>query len=265
MIVYQLGLLVFLLVSQHGLTSPVQNGSDRSIPFQLTVTPSLANRYTPKNMSLRCESNRSVLNTFTQIFRTRIVKKSLSGWDLIAEQRDNEDSPTVVGNIKATGNTKGALSNVFLEISCNSTKPDCFGIFRCEVIGSDVKDNSAMVSSSSLEVNEFNNLIYYLVNASADTQENVQEIENFMDTEVAKLNGGCKGLSRSVETKDTAFETKLDKIETSQESFEAASQERDSMNDKRFQRIEYSLLSHEDRLVKLERVMEGLYQWPSDN
>ncbi|GFS25504.1 hypothetical protein ElyMa_001689100 [Elysia marginata] len=265
MIEYQLSLLALLLVSHQGLTLPVQNGSDPSIPFQLTVTPALCNRYTPKNISLRCESNPSVPNTLTQIFRTRIVKKSLSGWDLIAEQRDNEDSPTVVGNVKATGNTKGALSDVFLEISCHSTKPDCFGTFRCEVIGSDVKENSAMVSSSSLEVDEFYNLMYYLVNASEDTQEKVQEMENFIDTEIAKLSGGCKGLSRSVETKGSAFETRLDKIQSSQESFEAASQERDSMNDKRFKRIKSSQLSYKDRLVKLRRVVERLYQWPSGN
>ncbi|GFR69807.1 MACPF domain-containing protein 2 [Elysia marginata] len=265
MIGYQLSLLALLLVSHQGLTLSVQNGSDPSIPFQLIVTPALANRYTPKNISLRCESNPSVPNTLTQIFRTRIVKKSLSGWDLIAEQRDNEDTPTVVGNVSATGNTKGALSNVFLEISCNPTKPDCFGIFRCEVIGSDVTDKSAMVSSSIIEVDEFNNLLYHLVNVSADTQEKGQDMENFIDTKISKLSGGCRGLSRSVVTMGSVFEIGLDKIQSSLESFEAASQERDSMDDMRFKRFECSELSYKDRLAKLERVVERLNQWPSGN
>ncbi|GFR78726.1 apextrin [Elysia marginata] len=129
----------------------------------------------------------------------RIVKQSTSGWDLVAEQRELLASPTVIENVTASANIRGAITDVFLEVTCNTIGPECFGVFKCQVMGFDHKDEVLTERSSTLEVYEFKNFIHHLIALSVDSQEKMLEMENFTDTEIARLNSGFQRLENSVE------------------------------------------------------------------
>ncbi|GFS09622.1 apextrin-like protein 1 [Elysia marginata] len=199
MILYQVRFFAFLLVLHRGLTLPVQDVSDPSMPFQVTLTPALVNRYTAKEMSLRCERNPSVPTKLAEIYRMRIVKQSTSGWDLVAEQRELLASPTVIENVTASANIRGAITDVFLEVTWNTIGPQCFGVFKCQVMGFDDKDEVLTERSSTLEVYEFKNFIHHLIVLSVDSKEKLLEMKNFTDTEIARLNSGFQRLEKSVE------------------------------------------------------------------
>ncbi|GFR67813.1 apextrin [Elysia marginata] len=227
MILHQFSLLTSLLVLHPGVSLPVQDVSDPSMPFQLTVTPALVNRYTAKKMSVRCEHNVNVPTKLVEIFRIRIVKQSTSGWDLVAEQRDNEDSPTVTGNVTALANSKGEISQVFLQLTYDNIGPDCFGVYKCEVIGFDVASAALTERSSTLEVFESKNFINHLIGVSEDTQEKVQEMKNVTEAKIASL-----------ETNLSIHETRLVRMESNQ-------------------------ASTKDRVAKLETLLGSLMKWPA--
>ncbi|GFS20650.1 apextrin-like protein [Elysia marginata] len=263
MILHQLNLLAFLLVLHQGLTLPVHDVSDPSMPFQLTVTPALVNRYTAKKMSLRCEHNPSVPTKVAEISRIRIVKKSTSGWDMVAEQRDNEDSPTAVGNITASANTNGEISNVFIQATYNTIGPDCFGVFKCQVIGLDVKDEPVSEKSSTIEVHEFKNFIHHLIGLSMDTQEKMLEMENFTDTQIARLDSGFQRLTKSLQTNHSAFDSRLDSLESRITQQEISMERKISGNVDSIRRIESNQVSTEDRVAITETLLKNRFQWPS--
>ncbi|GFR60747.1 apextrin-like protein 1 [Elysia marginata] len=313
MVLYQVSVLASLLVLHWGLAVPIQDVSDPSMPFQLTVSPGLVNRYTTEEMSLRCGRNPSVPTKLAEIFRIRIAKQSPSGWDLVAEQRDNVDRPTVVGNVTASARLKGNISDVFLKISCDVKGQDCFGVFKCNVMGFDTDDDARAEKSSTLKVYKFKNFMHHLISVSEDTEDKMLEIENFTDTAIARLNNGFQRLAKSVQTNQSTFdsrldslkarmtqqeisidteiseikerltekeealctnqsvvETRLSKIETLQSDLEkflgnfvAATRTNQSLDEHRFDRIESNQVSHEDRLAKLESMLESLSYWPA--
>ncbi|GFS00619.1 apextrin [Elysia marginata] len=214
MVLHQLSLLASLLVLHRGLTLPVPGVSDPRLPLQLTVTPALVNRYSAKKMSLRCEHNPRVPTELVEIFRIRIFKQSTSGWDLVAEQRDSLTRPTVTGSSTAAlANVQGEISDAFLQVSWDTLGPDCFGVFKCNVIGSDSNADAVIEKSATLEVSEFKNFIHHLIGLSRDTQDKMKEMENFTDTEIARLNSGFRRLIQSVKTNQSAFDSRLDSLE----------------------------------------------------
>ncbi|GFS03889.1 apextrin-like protein [Elysia marginata] len=213
MILHQLSLLASLLVLQRGFTLPVHGVSDPGLPLQLTVTPAMVNRYSAKQMSLRCEHNPSISTKLAKVFIIRILRQTTSGWDFLAEQRDNEVSPKVSGNVAASGNVQGDISDVFLQVSWDTLGPDCFGVFKCNMVGFDANDDAVTERSSKLEIDEFKNFIHHLIGLSMDTQERMLEMENFTDTAITRLNSGVQRFAVSVTTNQSAFDSRLDNVE----------------------------------------------------
>ena len=226
MLRYKLSLLACAAALYCALALPVQDGSDQEEPFQLTVNPKLVNRYTTKNMTLRCDHNPGVQTNMDEIFRMRIMKKSDAGWDFVAEQRDVVQTPSVTGHVRATANIRGVMSTVFLQVSWDTVGNDSFGVFRCDVTGFDAKANIVTESSSEVEIQEFQNFIGHFESLSKEAAEKVRELQNWTETEIFHLKQDFNGLKKSVA-----------EIQTNQPSFE-------------------------NRLVKLETFLGGLTQWP---
>ena len=72
-----------------------------------------------------------------EISRIRLLKKSTSGWKLLAELRDNEPTPKL--NVKASVSAKVSpkIEDNFLQIVWPLANEETFGIYRCDVIGFD--------------------------------------------------------------------------------------------------------------------------------
>ncbi|GFR84871.1 apextrin-like protein 1 [Elysia marginata] len=284
MILHKLSLLAFLLVLHRGLTLPVRDVSDPSMPLQLIVTPALVNRYTAKKMSLRCEHNPSAPSKLVEIFVMRILKLSTSGWDLVAEQQKLLTSPTVTRNVTASANIGGDISEVFLQVTWDTIGPDCFGVFKCNVVGFDSDGDAVTEKSSTIEVQEFKNFIHHLIGLSMDTQEKMIDMENFTDTEISRLNSGLQRLSKFVKTNHSALDSRLENLEhriTQKElsmdtemsqmqteikdnnvSVASLKTEIITIKNDKIRTIESGQLSTETRVAELETLLRS-FHWPS--
>ncbi|GFS05942.1 apextrin [Elysia marginata] len=249
MILHQVSLLACLLVFHRGLTLPVHHVSDPSMPFLLSVILAPVERYSANKLSLRCEPNPGVPAELAGIFRMGILKESSSGWEMIAQQRDNEDRPTAVRNFAAVGNIKGDISGIFLQVSCDAVEPECFGVFKCFAVGFDSNVDVKALRSSTLEV------VYEmkgLVSVSAGTKEKVPKMGNFADTEIARLYSRFQRLTQSIETNQSAFDSRLESLETRLTQQETLVGTAVSDADLKFGKIESYLVSLKERLAKLE-------------
>ena len=184
--------LIVLCVLHLGLALPVMDVSDPGMPFQLTVTPAFANRFTTNNMTLRCERNPSVQTKMAEISRMRILKQSYPGWDLIAEKRDILSSPTVSVDATASASVTSDIANIFLQVTWDNIDRDNFGVYKCEVMGFHLNAAAAMESSGTIQVDEGNNLVAHVLGISKDAQQHMEEIQKSTDTKIARLQ---KGLS----------------------------------------------------------------------
>lgn len=245
---HQICVLAVLLVSgvPHGVAIPVHDVSDPDMPFQVKITPAFVNRITSQSMTLRCERNINVETRLAEIFRMRLVKQSASGWDLVAEQRDNEASPTVSGNLTAFANVRGDISGVFIEASWNSIGDDSFGVFKCDVTGFDALDDVIVESSSLIEVFEFKNFIHHLISVSKEAQENVEEMKNVTNTEFARLNNKMQGLYQVVKSEQSEVDHSLASIGSRLNSLEAGMEN----------------LKDQMKPLKLNMTLDTSSQWP---
>ena len=177
MMLQQVRLLAVLLVVHRGLAFLADHVSDPGKPFQLTVTPALVNMYTTEKMILRCDRNPKVETKIDHIFWMSIVKKSETGWNLVAEQRDSEDSPSVDGDGKASADITGDISKVFLEVVWDSIGNDSFGVFMCDVMGSDISLQPVMETSSELLLHEERNFKEHVTKLSKETKDTVHDLK----------------------------------------------------------------------------------------
>ena len=178
--------LIFL-VSHLGLALPIQDVSHSEMPFRLTVTPEFVSRHTTNNMTLRCERNLSVQTKMVEIFRIRILKQSASGWDLIAEKRDNVDFPTVTGAAVASANISGDITNVFLQATWDNIENDSFGVFTCYAMGFDVKAYPVMESSAEIDVHETQSLVAHAGGLSNATHSKLEDLVKWNIDEISEL------------------------------------------------------------------------------
>ncbi|GFS23912.1 apextrin-like protein 1 [Elysia marginata] len=274
MFMHQLNLLASLLVLvlQKGLTLPVQDVSDPSMPLQLIVTLALVNRYTAKTMRLRCEHNPSVPSKLDEIFIIRIFKQSTSGWDLVAGQQKLLTSPKVTGSVTASANVGGDISEVFLQVLWDTLGPDCFGVFKCNVMGFDSNGDTVTERSSIIQVQEFKNVIHYLIGLTKDTQEKMTEMEDFTDTEIARLNSGLDSLESRITQQDRSTDSQISQMEKeikdNKVSLAAAGAEisgiKDDLQDNEILvgGIESNQVSTEHRVAQLESLRANSIYWP---
>ncbi|RUS84734.1 hypothetical protein EGW08_007521 [Elysia chlorotica] len=191
-----------MMILHCALALPVEDGSvpNNDAPFQLIVNPKLVNRFTTHNMTLLCEHNSNVQTRLDEIFRMRIVKKSETGWDMIAEQRDVVQNPSVNGNVRASANIKGDISTVFLQISWDTVGDASFGVFKCDVTGFDARANVVTESSPEFEIREFQNFIEHFENLSKETKMKVEELKNWTENEVYELKKDFHDIENSIAT-----------------------------------------------------------------
>ena len=151
---YHASLLLSLLVLRRGLALPVNGSLDPDRSFKLTATPARVNGNTAENITLRCEHNAGVQSTLVRIFNIAILKKSRSGWNMVADQRMGEENPRGGGDVTALGKITGPISSVFLEISWDTAKIESFGEFMCSIMGVDASSNFVTENSTAVDVHK---------------------------------------------------------------------------------------------------------------
>ena len=218
------------------------------------MTPALVNRYTAKNMTLRCDHNPGVQTEISQVFRIRILKKSTSGWSLVAEQRDNENSPRVTGNLTASANVNSGVSGAFLQVSWLDVGEDNFGVYICEVLGFDISNRLASVPSLELDIHEFEFPTEYFKSLSKETHDTVIALKKTTDSEIPSLKKDIIGVHELVDTihqNQSSILSQIDKFETSQSSLKSSVEE-----------LETRVSSMQSSLTICETKLNSLTQWP---
>ena len=120
-----------------------------------------------------------------------MLKKSTSGWQLLAELRDNEVKPTAHIDVSVSATISSNIRETFLEIIWPVATDATFGIYRCDVVGFDSK-NFAITTEMTpemalLEENLTASDVYNLV---VETRDEVHHLENDTD----HLEGGLGDL-----------------------------------------------------------------------
>ena len=254
MIVYQVVLFASLLVLYRGLALHANHDSDPARPFLLAVSPGpLANLYLAGNLTLRCDRNANVPTKIAQIFRMRIVKKSLSGWSLVAEQRDNEFSPRVHGNNSASAHVTGDVSGAFLETTWDNVQFKNFGLFVCDVMGVDSRYKATVEYSSELYVDEFEVSKEYFINLSMETREAVSELKKRTEDEISALKRGFHDLG----TNQSLYEQSLDTVEGRLRDLQSVGNKQREL-ESRLEKVERSPDIFSRFNLQIEQILQGL-------
>ena len=254
MILRQVALIVAVLVIHSSFVFLVTGVSTPETPFQLNVTPALVNRYTAKNMTLRCDHNPGVQTEISQVFRIRILKKSTSGWSLVAEQRDNENSPRVTGNLTASATVNSGVSGAFLQVSWLDVGEDNFGVYICEDLAFDISNRLASVPSLELDIHEFEFPTEYFESLSKETHDTVIALKKTTDSEIPSLKKDIIGVHELVDTihqNQSSILSQIDKFETNQSSLKSSVKE-----------LETRVSSMQSSLTICETKLNSLTQWP---
>ncbi|GFR86154.1 apextrin [Elysia marginata] len=230
--------LVLFTLMFHSSLSGIAHDSRTS--FSLQFTPKQINRHTTKSMTLRCERNSSVQIEMVQVFRIRIVKKSESGWNLIAEQRGTETLPRGNGNVTASANIRGDIINTFLQASWDNIGNDSFGIYKCDVMGYDDRYNIVIKNTPEVYVRESKIPREHLAVLWKNTQKLLVALQDAMGTGMYTI----KSTLTAVEDKVAVLENKTSALENTIVALES----KQGLFEKRF--------------VDIERLLGGFMRWP---
>ena len=123
------------------LTLSMINESAALSPFQLTYLPAHVVNHMSKHVTVRCaHEDDNEQSQLQDVSRIRMLKKTSSDdWQLLAELRDNEDSPTTYINVSVTAKISSNIRESFMEIVWPVATLATFGTYRCDVIGFDKK------------------------------------------------------------------------------------------------------------------------------
>ena len=178
-----------------------------SKPFKLTVTPAEVNRFTTKGMSVKCARDLAVEAQVATISRVRIVKKSETGWDMVAEQRDFEETANA-GSLHASSKINGDVSEAYLEVMWDEVTDDNFGVYKCEMIGFDADNKAAIDRSAELDLQEADVPDEYFAKLSEETQEELSELKEKTDQDLPRL----KQQFQELEQACSALEARLNSL-----------------------------------------------------
>ena len=159
-----------------------------------------------------------------------MMKKSTSGWQLLAELRDNEDLPKANVNASVQAAISSNTRDTFLEIVWPVAVEDTFGLYRCDVVGFDKHNFFTTEVTSELalleeDVTVSDMLIMFVetkhdmdnledgtehIEGDLETLEekltNISESVNHQDEDISQLGDDVRAIRRHVDsvTKDTA-------------------------------------------------------------
>ncbi|GFO42720.1 Apextrin-like protein [Plakobranchus ocellatus] len=122
-------------------------------PFDLTYTPAHVVRHVTRDVILLCAHQTDDQMQPEEVSRIRILMKTSSGWDLLAEQRDK--AAVYIIMISASGRITKDIKVTFLQITWPVAREDTFGSLERTDLNSIVKDINELKSFKDL----FENLI----------------------------------------------------------------------------------------------------------
>ena len=127
--------LTLLLSIVHGCSG---YPAEPILPFRLVYTPAHVVKHVTRDVTLRCEDDEYSASRLNEISRIRMLKKSATGWSLVAELRDNEDQPSVeITNVTVSAKIGQDVRETFLEVVWDVATEDTYGTYLCDIIGFD--------------------------------------------------------------------------------------------------------------------------------
>ena len=188
------------------------------------------------------------------MFTMRIAKQSKTGWSVVAEQRFAETSPRVEGNVTASSQLTGDISNVFLQVTWDSIEKENFGKYMCDAMGADINYNVVKVNTE----------IPGLKQSVADLKTEMPSLKSVvgdLKTEIPSLKSEVGGLKNEIpslksEVGDLKTEIPSLKSEVGDLKTEIPSL-KSEVGD-----LKTEIPSLNKRLETLELFLGGLTKWP---
>ena len=108
-----------------------------------------------------------------------MLKKKASGWDLVAQFRDNDDEPSVKMDVKGSAKIGQDVRDAFLEVVWDLASEDTFGTYMCDIIGFDeITFDSLIERTSEVTIFEGNVTASDLMDLLLELKNNLSSIEN---------------------------------------------------------------------------------------
>ncbi|GFS27585.1 apextrin-like protein [Elysia marginata] len=212
--------LMLLLVIGIALVLPIA-AAETTLPFRLAYTPARIVKHVTHNVSLRCEDDEYTQSKLQEISRIRMLKRSSSGWNLVAEMRDNERSPRKMLNVSVSAQISQDVRDTHLEINWDLATEETFGTYMCDVIGFDKDTYRGMIEmTSEVAIAEddvtANDVLDMLRKLKLDLL-NIEDITKMHDGEISTLDREVKNALDKLDTEDldlASIQGEIDSLRT---------------------------------------------------
>ncbi|KAK3731704.1 hypothetical protein RRG08_035374 [Elysia crispata] len=181
--------------------------TETSSPFQVTYAPAHVVRHFTKLVTVRCaHENNNRASQLQEISRIRLLKRSSSGWQLLAEMRDNENTPKAYVNVSVSARISSYIPYNFIEIVWPVATVATFGIYRCDFIGFDQRnfENKAEVTPIVMLLEE-SVTTFDMLNMFLETKDELKHIEEdtmHLGQNAAGLHDRLANISKEVDNQD---------------------------------------------------------------
>ena len=157
--------------------------NDALTPFQITYRPAHVVKHMTELVTVRCgHEDKKIQSQLQEISRIRMLKKTGSGWKLLAELRDNEDKPRNNVEADVTAKISSKIEETFIQIVWPLANDETFGIYRCDVIGF---DRTSFLSSTEvtdgLDLSEENVTTTDMLDMFIETKDEMHDLEDRED------------------------------------------------------------------------------------
>ena len=147
-----------------------------------------------KQVTIRCAHEDNSASQLQEVSRIRLLKKSAfgGGWELLAELRDNENTPKAYINVSVSAKISSNIQDNFIEIVWPIAIEETYGTYRCDVIGFDKNTflNTAEVTSevALLEENVTTSDMLDMFLETKDEMHHIEDDTKHLEDDMTAMN-----------------------------------------------------------------------------
>lgn len=153
---------------------------------------------------VRCAHEGHTVSQLQEISRIRMLRRSFSGWQLMAEIRDNEDNPKTYANVSVTAEINRSIRRSYMQIVWPVATKETFGLYRCDFIGFDKTNfENTVETTPQVMLLEESVTTIDMLKMFLESKQELHEIENekkHLEDDVQNVDKQLTSLTKQVGT-----------------------------------------------------------------
>ena len=200
-----------LMVMMIALAETFLQGEQENLPhpFHMTLTPAQIVPTVTKDVALRCEDNPEAVkgHVLRKVSSIRIVKKdSQDEWQVVAVQTRTGEPRLARDQISASGRLiPGVVQATFLEVRWPVADQDTFGVYRCDVFGTDEDNESDVEMTKEVELKQGDVPIEDLISLLVQTKLDIESLIAKNSRDIDKLSVQKYSTAQDIDKNKTLF------------------------------------------------------------